>query len=594
MSAAHEKESQMGLMHVIKRFWPFIWDRKRTLAGSYFLNFVAVGALVLSPWPLKILIDNVFGDDPLPAFLTGATQNFTPETMVIILAVAMILITLVGVIASSVAKLLDAQVREHMGLDLRDRLLCHLQTLPHTLRQSYRGGELVLRLIHDVTLLVRLFTKTFPVIFRHGADIITTFTVMFWIEPKLAGISALIIISLGFFVKGYAGPLKKASRIKRYREGQTVGLTQEIIRGLPTIQALGIEKNIQKRFRKFNIKSLNAGLDELRVAVGMEKTLRIASGILVGLIVGGGGLLVLKNKITIGELTVFSAYVIRLLRPVEKLNELASSISRAVARGELLSSLLDRKPAVSESVDAIRKTSFDKPATGLLEFRDVSFAYPGLDSDFTSEPVLKNLNLVLQPGELAVLTGTSGSGKSTLLYLLLRFLDPSSGRILIDNIEYDQINYRSLRSQFAVMLQDTHLFAGSIRETLCPEDSPVDDKELWDALKLVDLDDFVCGLPGRLDAELGEDGVNISGGQRARLSLARAFLLDKPILLLDEPLANVDADSQKIILDALDQIRQDRTCLVITHQLSLLDRADVVLRMENGQIVEAPEMVSGV
>jgi len=588
------KRTGVGLSHLIQRFWPFFWESKNPLAGSYFLNLLATMAMVLSPWPLKIIIDNVLGGEPLPNFLGALTLKVPPETMVISLAVASTVIAIIGVVSSAIARILDAQVREFMGLNLRDRLLCHLQTLPHLLRQSYSSGELVLRLVDDVNQLVKLFTQILPMIFRQGADFVVTFAVMFWIEPFLAGLSALVMIFFAFLVKGFAKPLKKASQLKRKCEGQTAGLAQEIIRGLPTIQVLGIEQTIRKRFLKINHKSFNAGLNELRVAVSMERILRIASGILVGLAIGGGGLLVLKNKITVGQLTVFSAYVIRILRPLEKMNEMATSVSRYVTRGELLIHLMDQISPVSDPINIGGKITFDKPVNGLLEFREVTFAYPLPEPGLIPEPTLRNLNLTLKPGQLAVLTGPSGGGKSTLLYLLLRFFDASSGQILLDNVVYDQIDLKSLRSQFSVMLQNTHLFAGSIRESLIPEDKKVDDAELWAALELVALDDHVHGLPGRLDAELREDGVNISGGQRARLSLARAFLLDRPILVLDEPLANVDADSQKIILNALDKIRSGRTCLVITHQLSILERADVVLQMEHGQIMEAPEMVARV
>ncbi|MFQ5450065.1 MAG: ABC transporter ATP-binding protein [Nitrospinaceae bacterium] len=586
------KEHRAGLFGLIKNFWPFIWKRRGTLAGAYCLNVAAVGAIVLSPWPLKIIIDNVLGGAPYPASLDKFLYGFSPETMVILLAAASAVIAVVGTLSSASARILNAKVREHMGLNLRDRLLCHLQTFPPTLRNTYRSGELVLRLINDVNQVARLFNVTLPEIFRLGTDILTTFAVMFWIEPRLAGFSGLIVLLLGWLVKGHTGPLQKASRQKRRREGQTAGLAQEIIRGIPTIQALGIENAIQKRFKKSNSKSLNAGLHELRVAIGMERILRVASGIMVGLVIGGGGLLVLWNQITVGELTVFAAYVIRLLKPVEKMNEMASSVSRAVARGELLISLLDQKSIVPEVSDHPDQIRLDKPSAGLLELRGVTFAYPGADSRSAGEPVLENLDLRLERGQLAVLTGPSGSGKSTLLYLLLRLLDPSSGQILLDNIPYDRLNLRSLRSQFAVMLQDTHLFAGSIRETLRPANKKLEDEALWGALKLVAMDDHVRKLPDRLDTELDEDGVNFSGGQRARLSLARAFLLNRPFLILDEPLANVDVDSQKIILDALNQIRPGRTCLVITHQLSLLDRADVILQLKDRRILEFNDLTA--
>lgn len=586
IAAGKPQESPAGLISVFQRFWPFLWQRKRQLGGSYSLGLIAAGMVVLTPWPLKFIIDNVLGNHPFPAFFGNIVQGLSSEMMIILLGISVIFIRVAGTLASSTEKILNAQIREHVGVEIRDHLLNHLQTLPLTLRQSHRSGDLVLRLIDDVIQVVRLFTKTLPKIFRMGADVFLAFAVMFWMDPRLAGFSALILLSLGFLTRRYAGPLQNASRQKRRREGKTSGLAQEIIRGLSTIQVLGIEKAVRKRFKKSNRKSLNAGLDELRVAVSMERILQIISGILIGLVVGGGGILVLKSQITVGELTVFAVYVSQLLRPVKRINTLALGISQAVARGEKLISLLDQHSDDPMPSDTAEKISFDKPSTGLLELRGVTFAYPTSNSGPEPEPVLMDLDLKLERGQLAVLTGASGSGKTTLFNLLLRLVEPTSGEILLDKIPYKHLDLKSLRSQFAVMLQDTHLFAGSIRESLCPTDRKVDDGELWNALRLVGLQDHIRRLPEGLDAQLDEDGVNFSGGQRARLSLARAFLPDRPILLLDEPLANVDTESQKIILDALDQIHPTRTCLVITHQLSLLDRADVVLRLDSGQIVE--------
>jgi ABC-type multidrug transport system fused ATPase/permease subunit len=188
-----------------------------------------------------------------------------------------------------------------------------------------------------------------------------------------------------------------------------------------------------------------------------------------------------------------------------------------------------------------------------------------------------------------VLQGESGAGKSTILSLLVRLFDPTNGEILLDGIPLPQIKLKSLRSQVAIMTQELHLFSGTLRSVLMPTDVELSETRLWDALSLVALDEFVRALPRKLDTPLGEDGLNVSGGQRQRLSLARAFLLDRPILLLDEPLANVDAASAAVILKALDRLRSGRTCLAITHESTLLKYADNVYCLKEGRIVEREE-----
>jgi ABC-type multidrug transport system fused ATPase/permease subunit len=259
------------------------------------------------------------------------------------------------------------------------------------------------------------------------------------------------------------------------------------------------------------------------------------------------------------------------------LNDVAETTSKGLAAGERLLALLEHRPAVQDAPDAIAIGR----ARGVIELRSVGFSY----ADARRGAVLRGVNLRLVPGELAVLVGASGAGKSTLLSLLVRLFDPTSGEILLDGRPLPAYTVRSLRQQIAMMAQDTHLFAGSLREALTPTGERLGDAQIWRALELVAMDDAVRAIPGALDAPLGEDGVNLSGGQRQRLSLARAFLLDRPILLLDEPTSNVDPESEAIIAAALSKIRVGRTCLAITHRLSMFDHADVVYRLENGQIV---------
>jgi ABC-type multidrug transport system fused ATPase/permease subunit len=311
----------------------------------------------------------------------------------------------------------------------------------------------------------------------------------------------------------------------------------------------------------------------------MERAIRITHGLATAVLVAGGALLVLKGTLTLGALTVLASYLTQLLKPVERLNDLAETTSKGLAAGERLIALLEQQPIVRDAPGAV---SIPR-ARGVIELRDVHFSYGG-----GRRGVLRGVNLRLEPGALAVLVGASGAGKSTLLSLLVRLFDPTSGEVLLDGRPLPAITVHSLRRQIAMMAQDTHLFAGSLREALTPTGEHVSDERAWDALALVAMDDFVRGIPGKLDAPLGEDGVNLSGGQRQRLSLARAFLLDRPILLLDEPTSNVDPESEAIIAAALARMRYGRTCLAITHRLALFDHADIVYRLEEGRIAVQP------
>jgi ABC-type multidrug transport system fused ATPase/permease subunit len=571
-------------------FAPDLRPHGRTLAAGYLFRLLSVAAAVVSPWPLKVIIDNVIARRPLPDALRGLGAGLSPEWLVVWLTAFFVVAAVVGALTGALEKNLSARVRERLTLSLRDRLLAHLQTLPPTFRTNNRSGELVLRLVDDSDLFVRVVTKTLPVLFQNVATVLLILVVMLWLDLRLAAFGVVLVPALAAIIRRYSRRLWAASRDKRRHEGKVSGLAQEIVRGLPVIQALGGERQARTRFERRNSKRLRAGVEETRVAVRMEQTLQIAQGFALALMTGVGALLVLRGQLTVGELTVFAAYVAQLLKPIEKLNDLSETAGRGFAGGERLLELLAHEPAVADSPGAVEMGR----ARGLVEFRNVWFKYPHEDSrEERAECVLRGVDMRLEPGRLAVLVGPSGAGKSTIMSLLVRLFDPTAGDVLLDGRPLREITLRSLRAQVAVMTQDTHLFSGSLRRALVPDGAEPTAESIWEALALVALDEFVRELPRQLETKLGEDALNLSGGQRQRLSLARAFLLDRPVLLLDEPLANVDDASAAVILRALDSLRATRTCLAITHQTQLLDYADVVYRLEGGRVFAGEETYDG-
>ncbi len=556
-----------------------LWENRWMLISAYLFGIVAVAALLLLPWPLKLIIDHVLAGDEQPnslikiqTFLHTQGITLSSQNKILILAISYSLITIFATLCSSAEKMAGARVRENMVLRIRDKMLLHFQRLSSIQRSKYRSGDLGLYILVDVHHLVRLLTKTIPLIFRHIAVTLLTLSIMFWLDPRLALAGLFLVIILMILVRFQGKKLRNSSRYKRKQEGIVSGYTQECVKGMTTVQALTAESYVRQKFLHSNRLCLQAGIRETAAAVSMERTMQIVNGFAVALIMGGGAILVEKGQLTVGDLTVFVAYMIQLLKPVEKINEMASAVSRGLTRAEHLTSLLNQQPAIADSTTAQPITN----CQGIIEFRSVNFHYPAATS------VLHKISFRLVPGKLTVLIGASGSGKSTLINLIMRQLIPVSGDILIDGKSYDELTVSSLRAQFAVMLQQHHLFAGTLRNALWLNNQTIADDKIWQALTRVDMEYFVRQLPEGLATELDEDGSNFSGGQRARLSLARALLQNRPILLLDEPLANIDEQSQQIILKALDQIRQSKTCLVISHLPALIERADSLLRLDNG------------
>jgi ATP-binding cassette, subfamily B, bacterial len=546
----------------------------KLFAAAYAARTVAVAAAVLAPWPLKLLIDHVLAART-PRAIAGVPVTGSAAVLAAVLTGGFLLIALVGVLMNALEKNISALVRERMTSRLRDRLLAHVLTLPPTLRTKHRSGELVLRLVDDTDLFVRVITKTAPQLFQHALTLAGTLAMMFWVEPRMALAGCIWLPVVVVVLRRDARRLWRASREKRKREGDVCGLAQEVIRGVAVIQASGAEAATRGRFQVVNERRVSAGRHETAVAVTLERSLQLVQAAAMAMTTLGGAWLVIRRQLTIGDLALLTAYVAQLFKPVEKLNDLAETTGRGVAGGERLLKLLDLQPAVADAPGAIAIGS----SHGVLEVRDVWFEYPE-----RARPVLRGVTFRLEPGQLTVLTGASGAGKSTLFNLLVRVFDPSAGQVRLDGRALPSISLRSLREQFAVLSQDTHLFAGTLREALT-SDVTADD-EIWNALALVSLDDFVKGLPLGLATPLGEDAPNLSGGQRRRIALARAFLLGRPILLLDEPLANIDADSAAVILNALDRLRRTQTCFAVTHDRALIERADRVYRIENGDVFE--------
>jgi len=577
-------EAPQGLRVLGRALLPDLRPHRRGLATAYLLELATVLTGVLAPWPLKLIIDHGLAHQPLPRWLVPLDALLSPTAQVVVLSAVFVAVVSLGALTTARSRVTLAQVRERLAVALRDRMLGHLQTLPPTFRVAHRSGELVLRLVGDVDLVVKLLTRTLPLLFRFVATALFTIAALCWLAPREALLIVVLLPALCLLVLRYGPRITAAARRKRRQEGEVAGLAQEIIRGLPVMQALGSDRQVRARFADLNAASLRAGVDETRLSARLEWSLEAARGLAIGIVTGGGALLALGGFLTIGELTVLAAYVAQLLKPIDKVNDLAESASRGVAAAERMTALLGQRALVMDAPGAVTVEG----TRGVMELRDVVFGYP--DPRGRSVAVLSGASMTLHPGQLTVLIGRSGAGKSTILSLLVRLFDPTSGVILLDGHPLRTIAVRSLRAQIAIMTQDLHLLADSLRETLMPHDRVVPDAALWHALELVAMAEYIRGLAHGLDTQLGEDGLNLSGGQRQRLSLARALLLDRPILLLDEPLANVDEISARVILSAIARVKQERTCLAITHEPMLLEHADQVYRLDGGALhPEAPK-----
>lgn len=541
-------ERHVTLGRTLKRFVPYLRPDRGRVVLAFAMSLLASGLAVAAPLPVKLIIDEVL-QGRHPAWF----PPMAPTALVIWLAALAAGLAVLGAIFSAAEKNASARLRERMTLAIRLSCLDRLMLLTPQCRSDDRTGELGLRLIDDVQQVARLFTKTIPVILRHALTLLFTLAALAWISPLLGAGALVIALALALMVRFAARPLRTTAQAKRREEGRVAGLAQEVLRALSFIQVSSAETQIRERFAGINRDSLAAGVAETRAAVRLERTMQAANGLAVALIVGGGGWLALQGRVSAGDLAIAVLYLNQMLRPVEKINELASAVTGATSRAARLAELLDRDDVLDRS-----GTHAVKRAEGRITLLEPAFAYP-------EGPAITSARIEIAAGALVSIEGPSGSGKSTMLSLMTRLFDPQGGAILLDGVSYRDWALPALRSQFAVSPQSPPLMAGSVADWLGLGGIEADEIKFWAALKAVSLDGVIRARGG-LDAPLGEGGAGFSGGEQSRLALARALTADRPVLLLDEPLANVDPVSARIILAALAAEKGRRTIMIVSHQ----------------------------
>jgi len=551
---------------ILRDLLPHLSRQAPRLVVAYGVSLGGVLLTLALPWPLKFLIDDVLAGTTATSWLSG----FPPQQQVAILAASMAVLAALTAVVLGLDKILHARVREGFGQSLRDALIQRVYRLSRRSRQDERSGELTMRLVGDVNQVSRLFCKTAPTAIKHLATAVGTLCLTFFISVEIGFTALLTAVIMGVLVAHYGPALKRAAALKRKLEGRVSALTQETINGIEHIQAMGLETRVRRRYLGEVSAALEAGIDEVKAAVSLERTSQILAGLALALVAGAGGIHVVAGDLSLGSLTVCMAYIAQLMKPIEKINEIASSISRGVVRAERVDAIFRAEVALQVQPGAV-------PVENLEEIvcQNLCYRYP----DNTASTI-NGFGFRFAKGECTAIVGPSGSGKSTLLRLLLRLQTPHDGELLANGVPYDLIDPVSLRSQFAVVLQNAHLFAGTVKEVLTELQPDISVQRVREALFDVRLLDVIDALPGGLDTPIDESGERISGGQKARLLIARALLGDRPVIVLDEPFANIDQSSKRIILGRLNHAKRDRILIVVTHEQELLKIADHVIVMD--------------
>ncbi|MGL5011382.1 MAG: ABC transporter ATP-binding protein, partial [Paracoccaceae bacterium] len=387
-------------------------------------------------------------------------------------------------------------------------------------------------------------------------------------------LAALVVLpGLIWVTQAYSARIKDAARRQRRKEGKIAVVMTEGISAISVVKGFAREAYEEERFAHQNSSSAEAGVQSTRMAAQMDRLVQVMLAVGTCIVLWYGVMRVRSGAVSPGDLLVFTAYLSTLYKPIRKMSSMTSRVAKATASGERLLEILDLRPDIVDPPDTTEEHSI----VGHVALEGVTFAYPG------APPVLDEATLRLRPGETVALVGTSGTGKSSVGKLLMRFYDPQAGRVTIDGHDVRDLSLGGLRDQIAVVLQDSVLFATSVRDNIAYGRLDASEDDILEAAIAAGADAFIRRLPDGYDTILGERGETLSGGQRQRIAIARAILRDAPILILDEPLTGLDAATARDLVGTLKTVAMGRTTLLIAHDKLSLTLADRVIRLQDGR-----------
>lgn len=546
-------------------------SQARDATTGIVLTLVGIAASLLQPWPMQIIVDCVLGTKPMPAWLPA---DKAPALLAV--CVALLGLHFLRGALGTWSSIVLVRAGLKMTHELRLRVYEHLQKLSLVFHDSRAVGDSVYRVTWDTFSIQTLFNGGVIQIIGSGVTLVGMMVVMLKFDVTLTLLALIVAPALAVSIKFYNRRISAVSTEYHDRESRVSAIIQESIAAIRTVQAFAREEDEVRRFSAGAAQSVNANLRMTRE--------QVMSSFVVGLITAAGtvamvwigGQRVLAGKLSIGELLVFISYVGMLYGPMSSLSGLATAIQSALVPFRRIVEILETKPAIRDLPEAQPLTG----CKGVVRFENVTFGYDA------GKPVLRGVEFEAHPGQMFALVGPSGVGKSTLLSLLLRFYDPQQGRVLVDGRDVREFQYRSLRRQFGLVPQEPVLFSTSIADNIAYGRPDASREEIIAAAKLAEADEFIQKMEKGYDTPVGERGVTLSGGQRQRLAIARAFLKNSPILILDEPTAALDAETEAAILKAMERLRQNRTVFVVAHRLSTVRSATQLLVLHDGQIVE--------
>lgn len=564
------------LWKVLPRIRPYLAPYRRALITVTVLTVLAAALGLAEPWPLAVILNQVLHEERSTGLVAAVYgSNPTPWVVLVSMLVARFLIVVVGNGFTVLNHFLGAKTEQNMVLDLRSDLFEHAQRLSLTFHDRRQTGALMSQINTQAAAMGNI-VMVVPPIAEAAMTLVGMLVIAALVDWQLALLS-LVVIPFLYWSFGIYGR-RIVPRIQRVQEleWRSLSIVHEAMAMLRVIVSFGREDYEHRRFREQGKTAVD---ERVKLTVSQSAyTLGVQTATAAGasLIMGVGAWHVMQGKLSVGELIVLLTYIVSVYQPLEQISTTVGMVHEQLVQFAATLRLLDTEPEVKEKPDALVLGR----ASGRVTAKNVSFAYDG------RKRTLSDISFEAAPGERVAVVGHTGAGKSTLMSLLIRFYDPKAGRIEIDGVDIRDLALSSLRDQISVVLQEPLLFSGTIEENIAYGSLGAPRESVEAAARAANAHDFVAALPNGYETVLGERGAQLSGGERQRICVARAFLKDAPILILDEPTSSIDSKTESVILDALDELMEGRTSFMIAHRLSTVHHADQILVMNEGRIAE--------
>jgi ABC-type multidrug transport system fused ATPase/permease subunit len=542
-------------------------------------SLVMTGMTLLAPWPFKFIIDSIGGHHPVPSWLDGPLNLLGHGDIRLRIAtlagVMVVLIAIGAAIANFFNIYFTASIGQWVANDLRTQTYHHLQRLSLRYYHTHRVGSILSTITDDVSTIQGFASTSTISLFTDLLTIVGMLIVMFVLRWDFALIAAAVLPFMIFFVTHVRRAIQHATKDVRRHQADLVAAAQEGLESVETEQAYVHEEIEERQLADIGKMVVIAALKARRIRALLTPVLTIPVAVCTGFIFWRGSYLYVHHAMELGVLQVFSVYLTKFFGPVQDLSGQADTMAQTAVAVQRIQAILDADSIIEERPDATDPPPFQ----GQIAFEHVAFSYD------EESPVLRDISFSVEPGELVGIVGHAGSGKSTAISLIARFFDADSGTIRIDGVDIKDYKVHGLRRQLGFVLQDTVLFRGSVHDNIA-FGADVSREEVVEAAKLANADEFITRMPHGYDSKVGERGMTLSGGQRQRIGIARALIRDNPILILDEPTAALDAESEHLVIEALQRLMKGRTVLCIAHRLSTLHDANKIVVIKDGVVAE--------